>query len=246
MAHENLLLPLPLEIWVRVLSSITDSQLLPQAWLNCRLVSRGFRVATETAFVGTYLPQMKLCVELTELLELTFFGVSPDRTLARFTHVLRAGSGQSFPLRMPLHLQRRLEQETERIWQREHERYVKSIQEGAPSLLYTCWVEGFVEDPPFLGLEVDVARRMLSFRWQPTLSTMFGEIEHRRQLLSQVERGEGRLSTTDRMREIEMQVRKQRPRNQAWNQRFDPERRQDWQLNALMGYRTLICDEESQ
>lgn len=245
---------LPFELWVHILGSVTDSCYLPRIWLHCRRVSHAFRAATEMAFADVYLPQMKVCVELSRLLELSFDGLSGDRTRARFRHRPGAADGEARPLRIPVELQRRLDEEPVRLWTREQERYLKSLDDGTPTLLYTTWLMGLVEDAAFPDLEVDFSERRLSFTWRPMLSMMFGEIEHRRRMsmpsiADQEETeadawpGENDTDTdsdiynSERLYRIELQVRKQRSRNHAWGRRYDAERRQNWQLKALLGYR---------
>jgi hypothetical protein len=248
--RENL--ALPLELWVLGLGSVTDACYLPRLWLNCRRVSRAFRAATEMAFADIYLPQMKVCVELAHLLELTFDGLSHDGARACFRHQPAADDGVR-PLRIPAELQRRLDQELVRLWKREHDMYLRYLEECAPSLLYTTWLMSLVEDPVFPDLEIDFSERRLSFVWKSMLSTMFGEIEYRRekaragaieeeggpseQSQLQAAAPKGVDGRSNRDYEIELEVRKQRVRNHAWARRFNAERRQEWQLKALVGYR---------
>ncbi|KAH8678349.1 hypothetical protein BX600DRAFT_507301 [Xylariales sp. PMI_506] len=317
----------PLEIWVHILGSVTDARYLPRLWLDGRRVSRAFRAATEQAFAHSYLPRMRICVELAELLELSFAGFSPpgeeekrkgsgggggggspsnlffsappgsspssaaapaphpaagsvkeeegerderhqrpsgqgstgdlsqqsvngegisktqntnsrvvkeegggigarggevdggggeqsrekeDHTARAYFRQLRSAARQhpdgtyKKPLRMPSELRDRLERAaTERVWSREHARHLHSLATGSPTMLYTVWLGTnggggsggggsgssggssgsggcMVEDPGFPGLEVDIAGRMLSFRWRPLLTSMFGEIEYRK------------------------------------------------------------------
>lgn len=196
------------------------------------------------AFVDAYLPQMTVCVEIAEVLELKFDGICED---GEFIHFRESPAGQpNVPSRVPPELRRRLEQQTERVWEREHERYLSSIQDQAPSLLYHVWLIGYVEDPAFPDLQVDTSMRRMRFRWKSMLSTMFGEIEYRKWNLKQLESpgligamGIADVAEAERalQRTIEMHIRKSRPRNSGWNTQFSSWRRQEWQLDALLAYR---------
>lgn len=251
MAHNHQGTPeLPIEIWIRILGFVSDFRYLPRTWLNCRRVSHAFKAATEMAFTDVYLTQMTIRVEMAEVLELKFDGLSPDREFVRFRHL--TADKPSIPSRIPSTLRARLERETERVWQREHDQYLISVQNSAPSLLYQVWLMGFVEDPGYPNLSVDTAKRTLSFRWKVMLSTMFGEIEYRKWLCRKARMEDGGDITTDRSeaeqldaesvqrRNIEMCVRKTRPRNRGWNRFFESWRRQEWQLDALLAYRADI------
>lgn len=237
---------LPLELWTQVLSSITDSCYLPRTWLNCRRVCHLLKVATEMAFIDVYLPQMTICVELAEMLELTYVGLSSDGEFADFKQSVEQQGAQQ---RLTQGVQAGFEDPTERIWQREHYRYAVSIEKGSPSMLYHTWLMGLVEDTGFPDLHMDITNRGMAFRWKPLLSTMFGEIEYRKWLLRHLsdhsvsnDSKEDRNTTDEEERmkitEIELHVRRIRPRNRAWNLSSEGDRRQEWQVNALQAYRT--------
>lgn len=244
--HNQPLPTLPIEVWVRILGSITEYRYLPRTWLNSRCVSLAFKAATEMAFIDVYLPQMRICVELAEIMELGYDGLSRDREFINFRE-FPAHQTNNYS-RIPAGLRRRLEQQTERAWQKEHESYEQSVLSCAPRLLYHVWIVGYVEDPVFPDLQVDTAARKLSFRWKPMLSTMFGEVEYRKWLfkktLDNIGLGEAGGIADDTgeaqrvlARNIEMHVRKLRMWNSRWDKHFSSWRRQEWQLDALLAYR---------
>ncbi|KAF7518233.1 hypothetical protein G7054_g13535 [Neopestalotiopsis clavispora] len=241
---------LPLEIWTRILGHVSEPHYLPRTWLNCRRVSHAFKAATETAFADVYLRRMVIRTELAEIIDLTFAGFAEhDRSVVCFGHA--PDDRRDAPPRMPPELMARLEQQTERAWTREHQRYLDSIQNGSPSLLYQIWLMGHVEDTGFPGLKMDISCRSLWFEWKTLLSTMFGEIEYRKWLLRKAletlhERGDETAwrdhppqDSLSRMASIEMHVRKLRP----WNAASKPgrDRRQEWQVSALQAYRSDVA-----
>jgi hypothetical protein len=52
--------PLPLELWTRVIASITDRAELPGIWLTTRRVSHALKAATEAAFVQRHLRDLNI------------------------------------------------------------------------------------------------------------------------------------------------------------------------------------------
>ncbi|ETS86008.1 hypothetical protein PFICI_04033 [Pestalotiopsis fici W106-1] len=237
---------LPLEIWTRILGHVSEPHYLPRTWLNCRRVSHAFKAATETAFTDVYLRRMVIRTELAEIIDLTFAGFAEnDRSVVCFAHA--PADRRDAPPRMPPELMARLEQQAERAWTREHQRYLSSIENGSPSLLYQIWLMGHVEDTGFPGLKMDISSRSMWFEWKTLLSTMFGEIEYRKWLLRkeiEASLGEGNEESwgesppqdaISRVANIEMHVRKLRP----WNAASKPgrDRRQEWQVNSLQAYR---------
>ncbi|KAH8204154.1 hypothetical protein TruAng_001706 [Truncatella angustata] len=240
--------PLPLEIWTKILSCDVDPRYLPRTWLNCRRVSRAFKAATEMAFVDVYLPRMTICVELSEMIELVYGGLSVDRQFVTLKQSLDDQDGA--PSRISESTKRQWREQLSRTWTKEHYRYVDLIQKGSPSILYHIWLEGYVEDPGFPDLSVDIEKRTLAFRWKPMLSNMFGEIEYRKWFLRKdVERGNslrfrrgklGQLRNSDaaRVTAVELHVRRIRLRNGAWDLSSTNEKRQTWQVSALQAFRS--------
>ncbi|KAI0155694.1 hypothetical protein BJ166DRAFT_339766 [Pestalotiopsis sp. NC0098] len=241
---------LPLELWTKILSSLTEPHYLPRTWLSCRRVSHAFKVATEAAFTDVYLRRMVIRTELAEPIDLTFSGFSEDRSFVCFRHDSAAATANNPPLRMPPELRARLEERAEQAWEREHQLYLDSMQTSAPRMLYQVWLMGHVEDTRFPGLQVDIPSRSLRFEWKPLLNNMFGEIEYRKWIL----RGEWEslLAESDELElkwfppdtgiphmaaVIESQVRTVRTWQHAWNPGSN--RRRDWQIKALRAYRDL-------
>ncbi|KAK6068211.1 hypothetical protein SCUP515_09706 [Seiridium cupressi] len=232
---------LPLEIWAKILGHVTDPCYIPRTWLNSRRVSHAFKAATEMAFVDVYLPQTRINVELAEVIELTFDGLLEDRGFVRYKHVFPPNPPSRISRSTFLHLQ----QHTERIWQREHNRYLDRIKEGSPHLLYHISFMTYVEDPWFPDFDEDIpTKRSLSFRWKPMLSTMFGEIEYRKWLLrreleAEEENGpaSSKIGVDLRRVDIELHVRRIRPQNRAWDTSPTCNRRQEWQVSSLNAYR---------
>ncbi|ORY59604.1 uncharacterized protein BCR38DRAFT_477222 [Pseudomassariella vexata] len=54
----------PLEIWATVIGSLVNSTDFPEAWKNCRQVSRAFKAATEYAFQSEGLPMIETSLSL--------------------------------------------------------------------------------------------------------------------------------------------------------------------------------------
>jgi hypothetical protein len=75
---------LPSELWVLVMSQLVlDNRDFPGAWTNCRMVSRSFKEATETAFLCHSLPELQVQLSLAGTLGRRFPDTMPLQLLGR-------------------------------------------------------------------------------------------------------------------------------------------------------------------
>lgn len=182
---------LPVEIWARVIGFITDSRYLPRVWLHFRQVSRGFKTATELAFVQKHLQytnvefgpwsmvkdrdQNKVSCRLT----LVFKGLAgEDRDRAIFAsdedlESTKATQLEEFMGGITLH--RHLTNQ----WRIEFGPYSDpppdSVFAWPPHILA---VRREANDTELPGLRVDWEEHQISVLWKPMLSLFFGELEY--------------------------------------------------------------------
>ncbi|KAH7057252.1 hypothetical protein B0J12DRAFT_738049 [Macrophomina phaseolina] len=173
--------PLPFELWVRIVASITNSNLIPHVWLSCRRVSRLLRAATEEAFLIRHLkPRTRI----------TFgdLGMVRDRR------------GKKVYLKLVLAFDRLAEGDRGRAVFRDAKVDAKVRGRGVEEALVERWKDamrlyrgggdgdGRIDLPPYTvavrqvvndselpGLEVDYERREVSFDWRGMFDMLFGE-----------------------------------------------------------------------
>ncbi|GME65408.1 hypothetical protein GTA08_BOTSDO02129 [Neofusicoccum parvum] len=173
---------LPFELWVRIISSVSNSNLIPSLWLSCRRVSRLVRAATEEAFLARHL-RPRTRVRFGDLgvtvdrrgrraylaLALRFARLSKDRARAVF-----ADATPEERLR-----DRGVYDALLARW-RDAMRLYQGDGNGCRNDLppYTVAVRQIVNDTELPGLEIDYERREISFDWRAMFDMFFGEEQH--------------------------------------------------------------------
>ncbi|KAK0661396.1 hypothetical protein DIS24_g2656 [Lasiodiplodia hormozganensis] len=194
--------PLPIEVWVRIISCISNSNVIPHVWLSCRRVSRAVRAATEEAFLHRHL-KPRTHIRFRDLgmvrdsggwkhylgLTLEFDRLSEDRTRAIFSNKNAIedddGDGEE-------------EEEIERAltarWRSAMMLY-QGNGDGCRNDLppYTIAVRQIVNDTELPGLEIDYEKREMSFDWRAMFDKLFGEEAYAMKLNSQL-RGDAEQS----------------------------------------------------
>lgn len=171
--------PLPFELWVRIISEISNSNLIPGVWLSCRHVSRLVRAATEEAFLARHLKK-RTRVKFSDLgmtvdrrgkkaflsLVLQFDRLSEDRTRVVF-------KDQTSEER----LKQRGVYDALLVRWRDAMRLYQGDGDGSRNDLppYTIAVRQIVNDTELPGLEIDYEKREMSFDWRAMFDMLFGE-----------------------------------------------------------------------
>ena len=187
---------LPLELWVQIIGSITDSRYLPRVWLNFRRVSRTFKEATEMAFISTHLRHAELsfreCQASVHDLQANL--VYPH-VILRFDRLARDDRGRAvFTRRQPAESLKQVRvvgagpddnlfDLSIRRWRASLEPYATAA--ASPEKPYArpphaLSVRRIVNDTALPGLEVDFEKHEVSVQWAPMLSLLFGEEEYKK------------------------------------------------------------------
>lgn len=189
---------LPLEVWERILCSITDTRYLPRVWLNCRRVSTVLKAATEHAFARTHLRHTDISFMPSEMVHdkddnkytldvmLKFNRLSDDGTRAIY---VPDHPGPDYDWMKGVEMDRGAGEETLHaqfmaLWRSIITPYISSSPEERarchmePS--HVLAVRNLANDTELVGIEADPARMELSVLWKPTLSLFFGEDEYQK------------------------------------------------------------------
>ncbi|OJD37370.1 heterogeneous nuclear ribonucleoprotein r [Diplodia corticola] len=186
--------PLPVELWVRIISNIAHSNVIPHVWLSCRRVSRTVRAAAEEAFLHRHL-KPRTHIKFRDLgmvpdshgwkhylnLTLEFDRLSEDRKRVVFSN-RRA-------------LREEEEEEDEGEDEEEGRRHEKAVEDALTERWraamrlyqgngygcridlspYTITVRQIINDTELPGLEIDYEAREMSFDWRAMFDRLFGE-----------------------------------------------------------------------
>ncbi|KAL0261830.1 hypothetical protein SLS55_003262 [Diplodia seriata] len=206
---------LPVELWIRIISCITNSNVIPHVWLSCRRVSRCVRAATEEAFLHRHL-KPRTHVKFRDLgmvpdsagwkhylgLTLEFDRLSEDRTRAVFGNKRRIDDDDE---------DEEEEEEQEQVvedaltarWRAAMKLY-QGDGDGCRFDLspYTITVRQIVNDTELPGLEVDYEGREMSFDWRGMFDRLFGEECYAMKLNTQLRGDAGESKATEVQKSI--------------------------------------------
>ncbi|KAK8009138.1 hypothetical protein PG991_011689 [Apiospora marii] len=181
---------LPLEVWTRIISSITDCRYLPRVWLNCRRVSHSFKVATETAFVATHLPHTRIEFE-TGIAEV-LWDVDGNEIwgggglVVKFGHLREDGERAVFVGDHAYEKNKSVQLSRggtlyEKIISDWRDSLMELLEEPAYAInqpRHILFVRREVNDTELPELEVDFDNIEVSVLWKPMLSMLYGEAEY--------------------------------------------------------------------
>ncbi|KAF2145402.1 uncharacterized protein K452DRAFT_283760 [Aplosporella prunicola CBS 121167] len=172
---------LPFELWTRIISCLTrDTHYTARTWFNFRQVSHMLKAATEEAFLTTHLK--KTCIHYNlgmELdkdkmkcymsLDLAFIKLSDDRSRAIF--------GDEHPESVPNQKRRGIYKVMQRHWENGMDMYLgtSSGERRFDLPPHTILLRRFANDTDLPGLEIDYAKRAISFEWKGMFNALFSE-----------------------------------------------------------------------
>ncbi|KAK8075356.1 hypothetical protein PG997_010019 [Apiospora hydei] len=175
---------LPLELWTRIISHVTDCRYLPRVWLNCRLVSHTFKAATEAAFIAKHLPHTRIefavPLEKWGLLDNNGKKIEDDSIFMKFSHLAEDGERAVFVREKPdeeLSTQLSSDRFIE-YWRQALSGHLENPTVSVNYPVHTVYVRREVNDTVLPSPQIDIGKVEASFLWKPMLSMLYGEAEY--------------------------------------------------------------------